>query len=155
RGGKPMIDCVTSELKEVKDFSLIDFVGEHVENASIKSLYDTSTTRGQEEYKEEEKEEEEDKEQIPYVEIVNYLNDVADKKYRPSTQKTKDMIKARWNEGFRLDEFKKVIDIKSKEWKHDNYWNKFLRPQTLFSNKFEGYLNQESNTTDSQYDDLF
>ena len=85
-----------------------------------------------------------DKEVIPYVEIINYLNDVADKKYRSSTQKTKTLIKARWKEGFRLDDFKKVIDIKNDEWKNDHKMSKFIRPETLFSPKFEGYLNQET-----------
>ena len=83
-------------------------------------------------------------ERIPFVEIVTYLNDVADKKYRHTTRKTKDLIKARWNEGFRLDDFKKVIDIKTKEWKNDNHMNQYLRPETLFGTKFESYLNQDT-----------
>lgn len=41
RGGKPMLDCVTSELKDVKDQSLISYVGSSVENDSIKKIYDT------------------------------------------------------------------------------------------------------------------
>src|SRR5699024_9047311 len=65
-------------------------------------------------------------EDIPYAEIVAYLNDMADKKYRPSTQKTKDLIKARWNEKHRLEDFKKVIDIKAKEWKDDKKMNQYL-----------------------------
>ena len=93
---------------------------------------------------EEDIEEDIDKEVIPYVEIVTYLNDVADKKYRHTTRKTKDLIKARWNEGFRLDDFKKVIDIKTKEWKNDNHMNQYLRPETLFGTKFESYLNQDT-----------
>lgn len=84
-----------------------------------------------------------EKEVIPYVEIINYLNDVASKSYRSSTQKTKTLIKARWNEGFRLDDFKKVIDTKNAEWKSDQKMSKFIRPETLFSPKFEGYLNQK------------
>ena len=34
-----------------------------------------------------------------------------------------------------------MIDKKYKEWK-DSEMEKFLRPETLFSNKFESYLNQ-------------
>src|SRR5690625_2734379 len=41
RGGKPMLDCVTSELSDVKDISLIHYVSNGVENSSIKALYDT------------------------------------------------------------------------------------------------------------------
>lgn len=95
---------------------------------------------------------------IPYVEIVTYLNDVAGKNYRSSTNKTKDLIKARWNEGFRVDDFKKVIDVKWDEWSNDQKMKKFLRPETLFSPKFEGYLNQESEDAEinnDQFNGLF
>src|SRR5699024_10981952 len=72
RAGKPMIDCVVSELREVKDASLIDYVGENVGNAKIKELYDTYTTRGtsRPQYKEEDKEKEEyeEKEEEEYEE---------------------------------------------------------------------------------------
>lgn len=81
---------------------------------------------------------------IPYVEIINYLNDVAGKNYRSSTRKSKDLIKARWNEGFRLDDFKKVIDVKNAEWKDSPKWSKFIRPNTLFGPNFESYLNQDT-----------
>lgn len=93
--------------------------------------------------KKEKEKENKEREEIPYVEIIQYLNQTAITNYRHSTKKTKDCIQARWNEGFTLDDFKKVIDIKCKEWIHDPKMNKFLRPETLFSNKFEGYLNQK------------
>lgn len=76
------------------------------------------------------------------VEIVTYLNDVADKRYRHTTKKTQRLIKARMNEGFAVDDFKKVIDIKTKEWKNNKNMNQYLRPETLFGTKFESYLNQ-------------
>lgn len=41
RGGKPMIDCVTAELKDVKCKDLIPYVGFGVQNKSIKDIYDT------------------------------------------------------------------------------------------------------------------
>ena len=87
------------------------------------------------------------KENIPYVDIVYYLNEKADKKYRHTTKATRDKIRARWNEGFTLEDFKKVIDAKVKDWKRDPEMNKYLRPETLFGTKFEGYLN-ENTTTD-------
>ncbi len=93
---------------------------------------------------------------IPYVEIINYLNDATGKKYRSSTGKTKTIIKARWKEGFRLDDFKKVIDTKTTEWKNDSKMSQYLRPETLFGNKFEGYLNQQSEQQPPDpYDQLF
>lgn len=93
-----------------------------------------------------------EKEVIPYVEIINYLNDVADKNYRSTTRKTKDLIKARWNEGFVVEDFKKVIDTKNSEWKNDDKMSKFIRPDTLFGTKFEGYLNQDNGTPRDGYD---
>ena len=41
RGGKPMLDCVSSELKEVKDTSLISYVSVNVENKSIREIYES------------------------------------------------------------------------------------------------------------------
>ena len=83
------------------------------------------------------------KDNIPYADIVDYMNLKLNSKYKPSTKKTKDSIKARWNEGFTLDDFKKVIDIKTDEWLNNPNMNKYLRPETLFGNKFESYLNQK------------
>ena len=86
----------------------------------------------------------EKKQDIPYKEIINYLNKKIDSRYKSTTNKTKKLIKARWNEGFRLDDFKTVIDKKCVEWMGDKEMEKYLRPPTLFSNKFESYLNQLS-----------
>lgn len=80
-------------------------------------------------------------EKIPYKEIISYLNQVTNKKYKV-TQKWKDLIKARWNEGQRLEDFKKVINVKSSQWLNDSNMNKYLRPQTLFGNKFDDYLQE-------------
>ena len=46
-----------------------------------------------------------------YKLIIDLLNKVAGKRYRPTTPKQKD-IKARWNEGFRFEDFKHVILVK-------------------------------------------
>jgi uncharacterized phage protein (TIGR02220 family) len=80
---------------------------------------------------------------IPYQEIINYLNLKAKTNYKYTTKKTKDCIKARINEGFTLEDFKLVIDNKANEWLGTNM-EQYLRPETLFGNKFEGYLNQKT-----------
>jgi uncharacterized phage protein (TIGR02220 family) len=92
------------------------------------------------------------KDETPYVEIISYLNTKTSSSYKPAGKKTKELIHARWEEGFRLDDFKKVIDIKTDEWLHDSKMVKFLRPETLFSNKFEGYLNQKTVQAKGQWD---
>lgn len=79
---------------------------------------------------------------LPYKEIVDYLNELAHTNYKHTTKKTKDLIKARFNEGFILDDFKIVIEKKVIEWYNDKTMNKYLRPETLFGTKFESYLNQ-------------
>lgn len=79
---------------------------------------------------------------IPYKKIIDYLNDKTNKYYKHTTGKTRRFIEARWNEEFNLDDFKKVIDVKTREWLGTEQ-EKYLRPETLFGTKFEGYLNQE------------
>lgn len=87
---------------------------------------------------------------VPYKEIVDYLNLKTSKSYKHSTSKTKSLIKARWNEGFRIDDFKKVIDNKCFEWIGNSDMAKYLRPETLFGTKFEGYLNENNVVPQSQ-----
>lgn len=82
---------------------------------------------------------------IPYVEIVDYLNFRTNKKYKHSTKSTNDKIKARWKDGFRLEHFKRVIDNKVNQWLDDPKMQEYLRPETLFGTKFESYLNQSMN----------
>jgi len=80
-------------------------------------------------------------------EIISHLNQVAKSNYKPSTPKTRSLINTRLKEGFTLDDFKQVHIIKYSEWVGTDF-EKFIRPETLYSNKFEGYLNQK--TTDYQ-----
>lgn len=81
---------------------------------------------------------------IPFSDIIAYLNNRIHSSYKPGTKKTKELITARWNEGFRLEDFQKVIDLKTEEWIRDPFWNKYLRPETLFGPKFESYCNQKA-----------
>ena len=75
-------------------------------------------------------------------EVIDYLNTKADKHYKYSTANSVKHISARLKEGYTLEDFKYVIDIKCEEWKGTNM-EQYLRPETLFSPKFEGYLNQK------------
>ena len=83
-----------------------------------------------------------DNSSIPFEEIVNYLNFKTGSSYRFKTEKTQSLIKARFKEGFTLDDFKKVIDIKVHQWSKDKNMKSYLRPETLFGTKFESYLNE-------------
>ena len=90
---------------------------------------------------EEEKKNKNNKEKENIIEIINYLNSKTHKQYRYTTSKTQSLIKARFKEGFNVDDFKKVIDIKTNQWMGTE-WEQYLRPETLFGTKFENYLNQ-------------
>ncbi len=72
--------------------------------------------------------------------IVLHLNAPTAAPYKPTSRKTIGLIKARFNEDF-IKDFKHVIDKKVAEWKGDPKMCTFLRPETLFGSKFEGYLN--------------
>lgn len=88
--------------------------------------------------------EEKKSDDIPYSRIIDYLNKMTGKKYRSSIKKTKDLIKARFNDGFTEEDFLKVINIKVAAWK-GNEMDMYLRPSTLFGTKFEEYLNENPN----------
>lgn len=77
------------------------------------------------------------------LEVINYLNKKTGKAYRHNTSKTKTLIGARLREGFTVDDFKIVIDNKVASWLGNKDMEKYLRPETLFGNKFEGYLNEQ------------
>ena len=76
-----------------------------------------------------------------YISIIEYLNEKAGTKYRTSSKKTHTCIHARLAEGFTEEDFKRVIDNKCASW-IGTEWEKFIRPETLFGTKFEGYLNE-------------
>ena len=76
------------------------------------------------------------------VEILDYLNNKAATNFKYHNKKTKSLIEARLNEKFTIEDFYTVIDKKCDEWIGTDF-EKFIRPETLFSNKFESYLNQK------------
>lgn len=138
--------CIAKELEGVKHQPFVtDYLDElkrygyHIDTVSI--------DHGEEEEEKEEKEEQEEEQEVPYREIVSYLNVKTSSAYKPATKKTQSLIKARFNEGFTLDDFKKVIDNKVAEWLNDSKMSQYLRPETLFGTKFESYLNQKGAST--------
>ncbi|MDT5586211.1 conserved phage C-terminal domain-containing protein [Streptococcus pneumoniae] len=85
---------------------------------------------------------------------IAYLNQVANKRYK-FVDKTKRLLLARFKEGYTLEDFKQVIDIKTAEWKDSPEFSKYLRPETLFGTKFDGYLNQKPKTIKGKSEDNF
>lgn len=161
KGGKPVEDCIRKDMESVKNKALIDFVfsrlrGREGLNETVKKIvdaylsendidndndndrtgdessHDTSTIRINE----------------VYETIVFYLNEKAGTSYKATTAKTKSAINARLAEGFTVDDFRTVIDKKCAEWIGTDM-EKYLRPETLFGTKFEGYLNAKTGRNDS------
>lgn len=102
------------------------------------------------------KEEDKDKDNniyVPYKEIITYLNEKTGKKLRWDVKSNQKEIKARFNEGYTLDDFKTVIDKKYHECGRKPTKEElqrgikdmriYLRPKTLFGSNFDVYLNQE------------
>ncbi len=77
-----------------------------------------------------------------YTAVIDHLNETTGRDFKSTTTATKSKIDARLNEGFVLDDFIAVIDKKAAQWRDDPKMSKYLRPETLFGNKFEGYLNE-------------
>lgn len=168
KGGKPVADCLNKEIRLVKDKSLIDWVFSSIKNKTSINI----TVRDVIERNDNENDNDNDNDnevsyhdsyhdsyigQSPddvqtnkekdtlsgYECVIDYLNEKVGTRYSFKSAKTKRLMKARVNEGYTVDDFKKVIDVKVADWL-ENDMAKFLRPETLFSNKFEGYLNQKA-----------
>lgn len=86
------------------------------------------------------------KEPDPTEEVIGHLNQRAGTHYKATTANTRKLIKARLKEGFTVDEIKLVIDKKCAEWLNNRDMAQYLRPETLFGNKFESYLNAKASS---------
>ena len=78
-------------------------------------------------------------------EVIDYLNEKTNKNFRATTKKTQILIKTLLKNKYTVEDIKKAIDIKVKQWSKDKKMKIYLRPETLFGSKFEAYLNEEPN----------
>ena len=79
--------------------------------------------------------------------VITILEDLnkrtkSKKGFSPLAQCNQNLIKARMSEGFTVENFITVNEKKVKQWLHDPEMSKYLRPATLYGNKFDGYLNE-------------
>lgn len=83
---------------------------------------------------------------IPYKEIIDYLNKKTNrpknKYFKASSKTNRKLIHARWKEGYRLKDFKEVINNKCFSWMNNPKMFNFLQPSTLFGPKFDQYLKE-------------
>ena len=106
----------------------------------VEDLGNNNLTTNQQQSNNTTKKKEKDNNNI-YSLVIDYLNRKASTNYRSTTKNTQGFINARLKEGYTVEDFKKVIDSKSKEWLNTDF-EKYLRPATLFGTKFENYLNE-------------
>lgn len=77
-----------------------------------------------------------------FKEIIAYLNEKTCKRYRLG-KNTRKLIGARLSEGYSIDDFRHVIDVKCAEWIGTDF-EKYLQPSTLFApSHFDEYLNTD------------
>lgn len=76
----------------------------------------------------------------PIARIVAKLNEVTGKSFKATTKATRGHISARLAEGYTEEDFFKVIENRAAKWLNDPKMSEYLRPETLFASKFEGYL---------------
>lgn len=72
--------------------------------------------------------------------VLDDLNKTIKRQFR-QVSKTRQLIKARLDEGFTLDDFKQVHRTMYEKWGRDDKMSQYLRPITLYGTKFESYLN--------------
>lgn len=72
--------------------------------------------------------------------VIDNLNSVCGTSYKHTRKSTISHITARIKEGFQLEDFYHVISFKNDQWGSDSKMMQYLRPDTLFGNKFESYL---------------
>ena len=76
------------------------------------------------------------------VEVVEYLNKEVGCHRLTTSKSTREGIEHWLSEGFSVEELKAVIDVKKPQWINDPERKKWLRPETLFRERFEGYLEE-------------
>lgn len=81
--------------------------------------------------------------------VIEYLNGITGKNFKPKSKNAQRHISARLKEGYTLADFKKVIDVKSAKWMGTSM-EQFMRPETLFGSKFDGYLNESGIQNEQQ-----
>jgi len=74
-------------------------------------------------------------------ECLLYLNTVSGKSFKITTESNRKFVRARINEDYTMDDFKRVIDNQWLKWK-DTDMAEYMRPSTLFNaEKFQSYVN--------------
>ena len=74
--------------------------------------------------------------------ILSHLNKKTGSNYQTRNQTVKKLIEKHFKSGYEVEDFLTVIEKKCLEWGKDEKMKKYIRPVTLFGNKFEQYLEE-------------
>lgn len=75
-------------------------------------------------------------------EITEFFNSIAGKNY--NVNDCKPYVEKLISQGYKVEDIKHVIQVKSEQWKGDQKMDQYLRPMTLFGDKFSSYLQEQS-----------
>lgn len=79
---------------------------------------------------------------VDFKGLFEYFNLKSGKHFK-NVESNRKLVRARLNDGYSKADIKRVIDIKSAEWKNDPEHYQYLQPSTLFApSHFDNYLNQ-------------
>ncbi len=74
------------------------------------------------------------------AEVLEHLNEVSNQKMKTTTKSHMGHIKARLRDGHTVEDCKRVIEFKHRDWLGTEYYQ-YMVPKTIFSPaKFDGYL---------------
>lgn len=85
-----------------------------------------------------------------HEEIIKDLNEVLKTNYRSTTKDIQKLLQARLADNYTLDDFKAVHRNMFQAWSKDPKMRDFLRPHTLYTEKFQSYLNKRPPTLSQQ-----
>lgn len=78
---------------------------------------------------------------VEFDEIIAYLNEKTNSKFKATTEATRKLMSGRLSEGYSVEDFRKVVDAMKKKWEGTDY-EQYLTPTTLFApSNFEKYYN--------------
>ena len=90
--------------------------------------------------------------------IIEYLNEVVNsfgkRGYNKKGKKIRSLIRTKLKQGYKHEDFQDVINVKV-TWLTNPDMHKYFRPDTLFGNKFESYLNELNQPIKSNDDDKY
>lgn len=79
---------------------------------------------------------------VDFKSLFAYFNLKSGKHFK-DVESNRKLVRARLNDGYSKADIKRVIDIKSAEWRNDPEHYQYLQPSTLFApSHFDNYLNQ-------------